>query len=171
MESLVEKGLVRYIGVSNFRASDLREILSFCTIRPFCNQVEFNPYLQQPLLREFCQNENILMAAYSPLASLTLFPSGPIDDVIKQLSEKYNVSEGSILLRYTQQKGLIAITTSSKPQRLQQIISNYLNIPYNTCQFSLNEEDMTIIDQEGQKWFRRKYWSDCFEPDVDSGLI
>ena len=47
MESLVDQGLVKKIGVSNFRASDLDQLIAISRIRPYINQVEFNPYLQQ----------------------------------------------------------------------------------------------------------------------------
>lgn len=45
MESLVDDGLVRFIGVSNFRPEDLSELLSFCKIRPMANQIEHHPHL------------------------------------------------------------------------------------------------------------------------------
>ena len=50
MEKLVEEGLVRQIGVSNFGVQLLADLLSYCKIRPACNQVEIHPYNSQPSL-------------------------------------------------------------------------------------------------------------------------
>eukprot|EP00983_Pelagomonas_calceolata_P064572 1148190-Pelagomonas_calceolata.AAC.3 len=62
MEKLVDDGTVRDIGVSNFRVSDLDTLLASARIKviimagaePVINQVEANPYLQQPELKAFC---------------------------------------------------------------------------------------------------------------------
>ena len=72
MEQLVEMGLVRHIGVSNFRRSDLEELLPLCKIKPIINQVEFNPYLQQPVLQKYCEEHGIKMAAYCPLGIILI---------------------------------------------------------------------------------------------------
>ena len=47
MESLVEKGYTKYIGVSNYNVQSLLNLLSFCKIKPLVNDVEFHPYLNQ----------------------------------------------------------------------------------------------------------------------------
>ena len=66
MEALVEKGLVRYIGVSNFPVSLLHELMSKSKIQPVVNQVELHPYLQQPKLLDFCEKKGVALQAYSP---------------------------------------------------------------------------------------------------------
>ena len=51
----MDSGLVRSLGVSNFRRSDVEELLKFCRIKPVINQLEFHPYLQQKELHEMCR--------------------------------------------------------------------------------------------------------------------
>ena len=59
MESFVEKGYTKYIGVSNFSVQTLLNLLSFCKIKPLVNEIEFHPYLFQKKLVEFCRKEDI----------------------------------------------------------------------------------------------------------------
>ena len=153
METLVEEGLVRHIGVSNFRICDLEELMSIARIPPFMNQIEFHPYLQQPKLREKCQSFGIQLSAYSPLGPLNLWPGGPIDPLLLELSEKYQRSTGVILLKYASQKGYVPITTTSKVERMIDYLSAFSDET-----FQLSDEDIRRIDVEGSKQFRRKYW-------------
>ena len=53
MESLVEKGYTKYIGVSNYTVQSLLNLLSFCKIKPLVNEIEFHPYLNQKKLSYF----------------------------------------------------------------------------------------------------------------------
>jgi alcohol dehydrogenase (NADP+) len=69
MEELVDAGLVRRIGVSNWSAAKLAALLPHCRIRPAVNQVERHPWLQQGELLSFCRGQGITLTAYSPLGS------------------------------------------------------------------------------------------------------
>ena len=69
MEALVDEGLVKAIGVSNFDIPKIEYILKDCRIRPAANQVELHPGLLQTDLLEFCAKENIHITAYSPLGN------------------------------------------------------------------------------------------------------
>ena len=64
LEELYEKGLVKAIGVSNYNLNHLKELLSYCKIKPHVNQIEVHPHYQQMPLVEFCQGENIHITAY-----------------------------------------------------------------------------------------------------------
>jgi diketogulonate reductase-like aldo/keto reductase len=166
MESLVATGLVRHIGVSNFRVKDIEELLTFATIKPFCNQIEWNPYLPQPQIVDCCKQNGILVTAYSPLGPLNLWPGGPLDEILQSLASKYNASTSSILLRYTQQKGILPITTSSKKDRLTEYVVTC--IP-STGEFSmtLNSEEIELIESVGRQYSpKRKYWSAEFGADA-----
>lgn len=159
MESLVEEGLVKKIGVSNFRVSDLEELLAICRIPPYINQIEFNPYLQQPEFQLKCQEYGIKLSAYSPLGPLNLWPGGPLDPLLAELEQKYGQSSSLILLKYTSQKGYIPITTTSKVQRMNEYLSIYNN---ENNSFRLTDDDIQRIDFEGKKLHKRKYWTDKF---------
>ena len=55
MEKLVEKGLVKDIGVSNFNVKQIQDILEKGNIKPVTNQVECHVYLQQSKMIDFCK--------------------------------------------------------------------------------------------------------------------
>lgn len=67
LEKCQLKGLTRAIGVSNCNTVMLMEILSFCEIKPACNQLEIHPYLTQDSVHEFHKRMDIPLEAYAPL--------------------------------------------------------------------------------------------------------
>lgn len=69
MERLVECGLVRSIGVSNFNECQLEKLIRNAEIPPANIQVELHVSLQQPELQQFCARNNVLITAYAPLGS------------------------------------------------------------------------------------------------------
>ncbi|MCK5470122.1 MAG: aldo/keto reductase, partial [Cyclobacteriaceae bacterium] len=69
LEDCSKAGLSKHIGVSNFSVKKLKALLKACEIRPEVNQIEMQPFFQQNSMLEFCNNENIVLTAYSPLGS------------------------------------------------------------------------------------------------------
>lgn len=69
MESLVDLGLTKHIGLSNFNVQTIADILSYARIPPSVLQVELHPYLQQQPLIDYCHAHQIQVTAYSPLGS------------------------------------------------------------------------------------------------------
>lgn len=67
MENLVEMGLVRAIGISNFTIQQISELLQFAKIVPAVNQVELHPFWRQDELVKFCQQNGIHVSAHTPL--------------------------------------------------------------------------------------------------------
>lgn len=64
MESLVDKGLVKHIGVATFPAILLHDLLSYSRIPPAVNQVEIHPYNQQSKLLTYCKSRNVTAQAF-----------------------------------------------------------------------------------------------------------
>ena len=95
MEALHDAGLVRAIGVSNFRVRDLEALLPHARITPAVNQVERHPYLQQRELAALCAQHGIQLAAYCPLGPLTLWPGGPVDAVAADIARAHAGQPGA----------------------------------------------------------------------------
>jgi diketogulonate reductase-like aldo/keto reductase len=122
MEELKAQGLTKSIGVSNYLPEHLDWILETCTVPPAINQIEFHAYLQHPELIKYHKEKGIATSAYGPLTPVTKGAGGPVDDVLSGLAKKYAVNPGEICLRWCIDQDIVAITTSSKEQRL----SDYL---------------------------------------------
>ncbi len=115
MNHLVKQGKVRSIGVSNFTV----ELLTRATAvseAPICiNQVEFHPYLNQGALLEYCNTNDIVLTAYSPLARGKVFK----DPLFLELSEQYARSAAQIVLRWLLQKGIVVLPKSLSQKHIE----------------------------------------------------
>lgn len=142
MEELVEAGLVKAIGVANFTAPMLNDLLSYAKIPPAVNQIELHPYLQQTELVEFCRYHGIAVTAYSPLGSPGNyrekgFPTLSEDETITTIATQHRKSPTQILIRWGIQRGTILIPKSVTPERIQENIDVY--------DFLLSEAEMATI--------------------------
>jgi len=138
LETLYNEGKVKAIGVSNFLAHHLDELLESAKIRPMVNQIEYHPHLTQPNLIQKCLELNIRPEAWSPLMQ------GQIFDIkeLQKLTNKYDKNVAQIVLRWNLQKGIITIPKSVNKQRIQ---SNA-----NIFDFEISDEDIKTIDHLNQ---------------------
>lgn len=137
MEKLVEEGLVKSIGVANFTAPMLIDLLSYAKIKPTMNQVELHPYHAQNELIKFCQSQNIAVTAYSPFGSA----DAPIlgDSVVQSIAEKYKRTPAQLALKWAQQRGTIVIPKSADVSRVKE--------NFEVGDFELSDEDMQAIHE------------------------
>jgi D-xylose reductase len=145
METLVDSGLARYIGVCNYGVSLLRDLLNYARVAPAVLQVESHPYLTQEKLMRFCAEEDIAVTAFSPLGALSyleLDMAAADDSVLQQpvvisIAERLGRTPAQVVLRWGVQRGNAIIPKTSRPQRL---IENA-----NVFDFELTAADMAAI--------------------------
>jgi aldehyde reductase len=145
MEKLVEIGLVKSIGVSNFNSEQITRILENCSIKPVVNQVECNPSINQKKLIKFCKDRDIVIMAYSPMTRPHYYEKDPtlpkpaiLDDRVKEIGKKYSKTPGQIVLRYLYSLGVVPIPKSSNESRIVENISIF--------DFELTEEEINFMD-------------------------
>uniref|UniRef100_A0A8C3H714 NADP-dependent oxidoreductase domain-containing protein n=1 Tax=Chrysemys picta bellii TaxID=8478 RepID=A0A8C3H714_CHRPI len=120
MEKLVDEGLVKSVGVSNFNVSQLERLLSVCRIKPAANQVELHPYLTQSELVEYCKSKGIVLIAYSPFGCPALPCPVPLleNPTVKEIAQKHGKTSAQVLIRFHIQRGIAAIPKSITPARI-----------------------------------------------------
>lgn len=108
---------IKSIGVSNYSIKYLTNLLKSASVKPVVNQVELHPHLPQKDLVKFCEDNGILITAYSPLGANGA-PNLEIP-LVKQLAEKYGVTRNAILSSYHIKEGRIVIPKSTVEQRIK----------------------------------------------------
>ncbi|KAK2031048.1 aldo/keto reductase [Colletotrichum zoysiae] len=130
LETLVDEGVAKSIGVSNFQAQSLYDIQSYARHPISSLQIEHHPYLVQPDLVAMAQEHNIAVTAYSsfgPQSFIEISNKRALDakglfdvDPVKKAAEKHGVTPAQVLLRWATQRGVAVIPKSNSQHRLKQ---------------------------------------------------
>ncbi|OAX34137.1 Aldo/keto reductase [Rhizopogon vinicolor AM-OR11-026] len=149
MEKVVEDGLAKSIGVSNFGVQDMEILLASAKIKPAANQILLHPYvyMQQAPIVDYAAEHGIIIEAYSALQPITKDPSGPLDVPLNDIANRLGTSTDQVLLAWTKAKGAVVVTTSSKKMRLE----GYQN----AGDLELSKEDIAAIDAAGASGEKR----------------
>lgn len=141
MVLLQKKGVVRFIGVSNFVRANLEDLKPF-HFPIYTNQIELHPYFQRRLLVEKCKEMKIKVTAYRPLGK-GVFEE---DAVIQKIGKRVEKSPSQVVLRWLIQQGFIVIPKASSGQHLK----DNLNI----FDFQLSDHEMKLMDEldEGTRY-------------------
>ncbi|GAA5916842.1 hypothetical protein JCM6882_006371 [Rhodosporidiobolus microsporus] len=163
LEALVDQGLVRAIGVSNYAPIDFDSFFPSARIKPVVNQISVYPYVYHRALPNiiYAQKHGIRIEAYELSSSLIRESEkgGPLDPVLDKIAAEHSkdgktFTPGQVLLGWSAAKGFVAVTTSSKPARLQEYID--------AGEITLTPEQVEAIDQAGKEGAEQgygKYWS------------
>lgn len=138
MEKLQEEGLIRSIGVSNFRRSHLQNLLAKVNRIPSINQIETNPQMLDEETIQFCKENKIGVEAWSPLGSGACLNN----PTLLELSNKYQKSSAQIILRWLLQRGIVVLPKSVHENRIIENIDLF--------DFELSKEDVELINQLNQ---------------------
>mmetsp|Transcript_44011 Transcript_44011/g.93709 ORF Transcript_44011/g.93709 Transcript_44011/m.93709 type:complete len:334 (+) Transcript_44011:151-1152(+) len=143
MEGLVEKGVCRSIGVSNYPLLLMHDLTTQAKIQPACHQIEVHAYYQRESLVNYCLSRNICVTAHTPLgggsanAETWNVPIPLKDPVIAEIANSHEKSPAQVLLRFLLQRGIVVLPKSIKAHRMAKNLD--------LLDFSLSEDDMKKI--------------------------
>lgn len=135
MEEAYKEGKIRAIGLSNFDAARIVDLIMNNEVKPAVVQVECHPFYQQEDLRGFLQENNILMEAWAPFAEgkKHIFQN----DVLKTIAQKYGKSVAQVILRWNIQRQIVPLSKTVHTNRMEENLAVF--------DFELSQEDMHFI--------------------------
>jgi diketogulonate reductase-like aldo/keto reductase len=137
------QGKIKHIGISNFNVTELEKFCSEIDNPEdiFCNQIEFNPFLNRSELIELCKQRNIKLTSYGTLYKTNEF--------IDSLQQKYNKTTKQILIQFAIQKGFNPI--------IMAVNKSHIDEDFNYDEFTLEKDDYNKMDllDENYSLYRR----------------
>jgi diketogulonate reductase-like aldo/keto reductase len=134
MEQARELGLARSIGVSNFGASELEDVIAAGTIPPAVNQVQLSPLDYRRALLNACRRRQVAVEAYSPLGTGQHLS----DEIVSRVAQRTGHTPAQVLLRWCLQRDLLVIPKSAHRERIAENAEIF--------DFALSDEDMAELD-------------------------
>lgn len=129
LEDAYFEGKVKAIGVSNFLVDDLENILEDCRVKPMVNQVLCHIGNTPMDVIKFCQEHDIVIESYSPIAHGAALKN----ETIIKMAEKYHVSVAQLCIKYTLQLDTVSIPKASSKEHIEDNAK---------LDFEISEEDM-----------------------------
>jgi diketogulonate reductase-like aldo/keto reductase len=134
MERARELGLARSVGVSNFGARELDEVMATATIPPVVNQVQFSALQHRRALLDACRQQNVALEAYSPLGTGRHLSNATVNRVAQRVGR----TPAQVLLRWCLQHDVPVIPKSTHRERIAENAQIF--------DFTLSGEDMADLD-------------------------
>jgi len=151
LEDAVTAGKVKSIGLSNFNKEQIERVINEGRIKPSNLQIEVHPYFTQVDLIRFCQKNDIIVTAYSPLANNSNSENRKHDSPnlihepdLVEIGQKHNKTAVQVAIRWGLQRNTIVIPKSVTKKRIHENIDVF--------NFTLNEQEMATIDKLNRNW-------------------
>ncbi|MFB6202116.1 MAG: aldo/keto reductase [Halorhabdus sp.] len=140
LNEVVDRGMARHLGVSNFGRDRLDRARSLSSAPVLTDQVLFHPWWPQRSLLEYCQQEDVMVTAYSPLANGRLVD----DDLLERIGARYDKTAPQVAIRWaTQHENVATIPMSTSRDHLVE---------------NLDVFDFTLTRDEHDRITRPSYW-------------
>jgi diketogulonate reductase-like aldo/keto reductase len=119
LESLVDEGRCKAIGLSNVNLEQLKDVFGTARIKPAVVQVESHPYLPEWDLLDYCKKNGIVMQAFAALGH-GIKPRLVDDPVISAIAKRVHKTPAQVLLSWALQRGTAPLTTATSVSHIEQ---------------------------------------------------
>ena len=119
LESLVDEGKCRAIGLSDVSLEQAKQIFDAARIKPAVVHVESHPYLPEWELLDYCKKNGIVLQAFAALGHSSK-PNLLEDPVITAIAGRLKKTSAQVLLAWAIQRGTAPLTTSKNPGRIKE---------------------------------------------------
>ena len=135
MEELYKNGKIKAIGVCNFFADRLVDLIMHNEIVPAVNQVEVNPFYQKNDYQTIMNEYNVQMQSWAPFAEgrNNMFSN----EILLSIAKKYNKSIAQIILNWLVKRNIVVIHKTVRKERMEE--------NFNIFDFELDESDIKLI--------------------------
>jgi len=150
MEDAVTAGKIKSIGLSNFNKDQTERLIKEGRVKPSNLQVEIHPYFPQTKLINWCQKNDIVVTAYSPLANnANMFRQDGQPNLLTEpdmiaIAKKHSKSPAQVAIRWALQRNTVTIPKSVSKNRMQE--------NFDVFNFSLTQDEMKTIDTLDRSW-------------------
>jgi methylglyoxal/glyoxal reductase len=134
MEQARELGYARSIGVSNFGVAELQQLTATATVAPVVNQVQFSPYEYRKALLDTCQQNQVVLEAYSPLGHGRHVAS----ETATRIAQRLGRTPAQVLLRWCIERDVPLVPKSARRGRIAENAQLF--------DFTLSDQDIAQLD-------------------------
>lgn len=134
MEKALQLGYARSIGVSNYGASDMDQVMASAEVPPVVNQVQFSPFEYRRALLASARSHSIVVEAYSPLGTGRHLSDRRVGEVASRVGR----SPAQVLLRWCLQRDTVVLPKSTHRDRIEENARIF--------DFELSDEDLADLD-------------------------
>lgn len=146
MVDLYNEGKIKAIGVSNFHKKDIEPLIEATNVKPMVNQIRYFLGNTQPNITNYCQANDILVEAYSPLATGKMLTN----EILVNIAKKYNTTPAKICLQYCLNNNTLPLPKSVNEARIKDNLDININI---------SKSDMEVLDKIHDESLDRPYRS------------
>ena len=132
LEDAYAAGKLRAIGVSNFKAADIDNLIDSCRVTPMVNQILAHVTNTPTELIGYSREKGMVVEGYSPIGHGELFKNAQLAD----MASRYGVSVPQLAIRYTLQLGLLPLPKTSNPEHMRTNAE---------VDFEISDEDMDVL--------------------------
>jgi diketogulonate reductase-like aldo/keto reductase len=135
-----KEGLIKDIGVSNYSAELIDQLIEASGEVPTVNQIEWSPFGHSEAMLKYCKDKKIVIQAYSPLTRTKRLD----DRTLQQIAEKYNKSPAQIMIRWNLQLGICPLPKANQKEHIDEDIDVF--------NFRLSDEDVKALSDLNEEY-------------------